>query len=45
MHVAGLAMEDNVGHGAGLTALWVWCYCIIWWWVQDGCKVLTYSVC
>jgi H+-transporting ATPase len=25
-----------------LWALWVWFYCIFWWWVQDVCKVGAY---
>jgi H+-transporting ATPase len=27
-----------------LMPLWVWIYCIIWWWIQDACKVGCYWV-
>jgi len=25
-----------------LWPLWVWIYCIVWWWIQDVCKVAFY---
>jgi hypothetical protein len=27
-----------------LWALWVWIYCIVWWLIQDTCKVAAYWV-
>ena len=27
-----------------LWPLWVWIYCVIWWWVQDACKVAFYKL-
>ncbi|KNC77588.1 hypothetical protein SARC_09955 [Sphaeroforma arctica JP610] len=37
--IEGLARGDYQ-----LWALWTWIYCIFWWFIQDGCKVLCYSV-
>ena len=38
--------EAASGQAAGwATALWVWCYCIVWWWIQDFCKVMVYKLC
>ncbi|KIY97768.1 H+-transporting ATPase [Monoraphidium neglectum] len=34
--VEGLALSEYK-----LWALWVWIYCIIWWWIQDLCKAST----
>ena len=37
----------GLAHGGGgysLLPLWVWLYCIVWWFVQDLAKVLTYKV-
>jgi len=31
-----------VGTNYKLWPLWVWIYCIVWWWIQDVCKVGTY---
>ena len=42
MAVEGLALNNPKGE---LTPLWVWLYCIAWWWIQDVCKVLTYRCC
>jgi H+-transporting ATPase len=25
-------------------ALYIWLYCIVWWWVQDACKVFAYHL-
>jgi H+-transporting ATPase len=36
--VSGLAR-----HQPKAMALYVWLYCIFWWFVQDGCKVLLYK--
>ena len=33
----GLALGDYK-----LWALWVWIYCVVWWWIQDACKVGFY---
>jgi H+-transporting ATPase len=38
--VEGLALEG--GDGYTLWPLWVWIYCVFWWWVQDAFKVATY---
>jgi H+-transporting ATPase len=27
-----------------LLTLYIWIYCIVWWWIQDVCKVLTFRV-
>lgn len=35
----GLALGDY-----GLYPLWVWIYCIVWWFVQDACKVLAWHL-
>ena len=34
----------SLGHGAGhkLMPVWVWLYCIVWWWIQDIAKVITH---
>ena len=36
-NVIGLAYNDPK-----ILAFYVWVYCILWWFVQDGCKVLVY---
>ena len=36
---------DIQSQSNALAPLFVWLYCIAWWWVQDGCKVLTYHIC
>ena len=36
---------DALPQSNGFAPLLVWLYCITWWWVQDGCKVLTYHIC
>jgi hypothetical protein len=28
-----------------LMPLWIWLYCIVCWFIQDACKVLTYRIC
>eukprot|EP00122_Pirum_gemmata_P000938 Pgem_evm1s841 len=30
--------------GYEILALWVWLYCIVWWFIQDTCKVITYKL-
>ncbi|WIA12441.1 hypothetical protein OEZ85_012477 [Tetradesmus obliquus] len=36
----GLALDEHYT----LWALWVWIYCIVWWLIQDTCKVAAYWV-
>jgi hypothetical protein len=36
--VRGLALDAKYR----LWPLWVWIYCVIWWWIQDACKVAFY---
>jgi H+-transporting ATPase len=36
--VKGLALGQYT-----LMPLWIWIYCIIWWFIQDALKVLTFS--
>lgn len=36
---------DALPQSNAFAPLFVWLYCIVWWWVQDGCKVLTYHIC
>ena len=33
------------GDGYKVWAVWVWCYCILWWFVQDIFKVNVYPAC
>ena len=33
-----------VGTRYKLWPLWVWIYCIVWWWIQDACKVAAFWV-
>jgi H+-transporting ATPase len=33
----GLALREPYA-----LALYIWLYCIVWWWVQDACKVFAY---
>ena len=35
IYAEGLGLQQPV-----LLALWVWLYCIVWWFIQDACKVL-----
>ncbi|GBF93619.1 H+-transporting ATPase [Raphidocelis subcapitata] len=35
--VRGLALSEYK-----LWPLWVWIYCVVWWWIQDLCKVAFY---
>lgn len=46
MEVEGLlhSTSTTTTHNV-LAPLWVWAYCIVWWWIQDGCKVLVYRIC
>jgi hypothetical protein len=37
--VRGLALDPDYK----LWPLWVWIYCIVWWWIQDLCKVVFYK--
>jgi len=37
IEIAGLAWGNN-----RLMPLWVWLYCIVWWFIQDAVKVLAY---
>jgi hypothetical protein len=39
IEVEGLALGEY-----RLWPLWVWLYCIVWWFIQDACKVLTYKI-
>eukprot|EP01084_Bolivina_argentea_P062887 114937_1 len=38
----GLAHGPDTRHH--LLPLWVWLYCIFWWFLQDAAKVLTYKI-
>ncbi|EFN51245.1 hypothetical protein CHLNCDRAFT_37518 [Chlorella variabilis] len=40
--VEGLALEG--GDNYTLWPLWIWIFCIVWWWIQDLLKVGTYWV-
>ena len=40
IHVTGLA----IGGTYSKWPLWVWIYCIIWWFIQDLAKVATYKI-
>ena len=31
-------------HKPYLLALYIWIYCIVWWFIQDACKVFTYYI-
>jgi len=42
-HVRGLALKTEESPYT-LWALWVWIYCLIWWFIQDACKVVCYAV-
>jgi len=34
---------EGLAYGAyTLMPLWIWIYCIVWWFIQDGCKVVGY---
>mmetsp|Transcript_49584 Transcript_49584/g.117992 ORF Transcript_49584/g.117992 Transcript_49584/m.117992 type:complete len:349 (-) Transcript_49584:108-1154(-) len=37
--VMGMALPDEQTGNYTLMPLWVWIYCIIWWLIQDACKV------
>eukprot|EP01116_Phalansterium_solitarium_P007560 TRINITY_DN202_c0_g3_i1.p1 TRINITY_DN202_c0_g3~~TRINITY_DN202_c0_g3_i1.p1 ORF type:complete len:952 (+),score=338.15 TRINITY_DN202_c0_g3_i1:184-3039(+) len=41
IQIAGLSTREN---GYKLFPLWVWCYCLIVWIIQDTLKVITYKV-
>lgn len=41
-HTDGVEVEGLARGDYKLWSLWVWLYCIVWWFVQDSCKVLTY---
>ena len=37
-------LAHGTSNGLHLLPLWVWLYCIFWWFVQDAAKVLTYKI-
>ena len=39
MQVQGLALGEY-----RLWPIWVWLYCIVWWFIQDAFKVVTYKL-
>lgn len=39
LYVKGLTLDSYK-----LWPLWVWIYCIIWWFIQDAAKVVTYII-
>lgn len=39
----GLALKHGVNTYT-LMPLWIWIYCIVWWWIQDALKVLGYFI-
>jgi H+-transporting ATPase len=39
LYVKGLTLDSYK-----LWPLWTWIYCIIWWFIQDACKLLAYIV-
>ena len=39
IYVMGLANREPKS-----LAVWVWMYCIVWWFVQDFCKVAIYAI-
>ena len=39
IQVRGLTMGNEP-----LLAIWIWIYCILWWFIQDACKVATLVV-
>lgn len=39
LHVRGLTKSSYK-----LWPLWVWIYCLVWWVIQDACKVVTYII-
>nr|AWC08675.1 putative plasma membrane H+ ATPase [Chara australis] len=41
MPIAGLA---HAGAKYKMWTLWVWLYCILWWFIQDGLKVAVYRL-
>lgn len=42
--LSGLAVCQVLTEGYTLWPLWVWIYCIVWWVIQDTCKVAVYWV-
>lgn len=38
-HVRGLVLGEYK-----LWPLWIWIYCIVWWFIQDAAKVVTYII-
>lgn len=38
----GVEVEGLARGSYKLWSIWVWVYCLIWWGIQDSCKVLTY---
>jgi H+-transporting ATPase len=39
VYTLGLARREPY-----LLALWIWLYCIVWWFIQDACKVFAFHV-
>jgi len=37
-------LDDQAIEGLGILSVYVWIYCLIWFLVQDVCKVLTYKI-
>ena len=37
--VMGMAIPDEATGNYTLMPLWIWVYCIVWWLIQDACKV------
>jgi len=45
MHVAGLARAfpgESMSDQSKLLPLYIWLYCLVWWFIQDGSKMLAY---
>jgi H+-transporting ATPase len=41
--IATLGLAKGSGN-TNLLPIWVWIYCLVWWLIQDACKVLTFKV-
>lgn len=41
IYTEGLARKSDISNYT-LMPLWIWIYCIVWWWIQDALKVLGY---
>jgi H+-transporting ATPase len=42
--IDGIEVRGLVKGSYTLWPLWVWIYCVVWWFIQDACKVLTYML-